>query len=104
LIGLDRGDFLIRAFGWHDIELTREEFALRTDDAMLGWNLLLAGGGVGVGQLVLAKRHEELEHATGIKLNALPVWLVMSEEVRSNARIRRVADFLSEAIGEVLRR
>ena len=103
LIGLDRGEFLIRAFAAHGIGLAREEFALRTDDGMLGWNLLLAGAGVGVGQLVLARRHEQLEQVSAIPLSPLPVWLVMSEEVRSNNRIRRVADFLSDSIGDVLR-
>jgi hypothetical protein len=33
----------------------------------------------------------------------LPVWLVMQEEVRSNARIRRVADFLAATLGDILR-
>ena len=104
LIGLDRGDFLIRGFAAYGINLTREEFALRTDDAMLTWNLLLAGAGVGIAQVVLAKRHSELEQVgAGIGLGALPVWLVMSEEVRINARIRRVADFLSTALTDVLR-
>ena len=103
LIGLDRSDFLTRAFAAYGIVLMREEFALRTDDVVLGWNLLLAGAGVGVGQIIIARRHPELELVDSIRLSALPVWLVMSEEVRSNARIRRVADFLSDAIGEVLR-
>jgi DNA-binding transcriptional LysR family regulator len=104
LIGLDRGDFLIRAFAEHIFPCARDDFALRTDDAMLSWNLLLAGGGIAIAQLVLAHRHPDLEqiHA-GITLGALPVWLVMSEEVRNNARIRRVADFLSSALVEVLR-
>ena len=103
LIGLDRSDFLIRGFAAYGLSLVREDFALRTDDGMLGWNLLLAGAGVGVGQLVLARRHADLELVDAIRLSALPVWLVMSEDVRSNARIRRVADFLSDAIGDVLR-
>jgi DNA-binding transcriptional LysR family regulator len=104
LIGLDRSDFLLRGFARYGINLTREEFALRTDDGLLTWNLLLAGGGVGVAQVILAQRHSELEQVgAGIDLGALPVWLVMSEEVRSNARIRRVADFLSDAIGSILR-
>lgn len=104
LIGLDRSDFLLRGFAAFGINLTREEFALRTDDGLLTWNLLLAGGGVGIAQVILAKRHSELEQVeAGINLGALPVWLVMSEEVRTNARIRRVADFLSLSLTDVLR-
>jgi len=104
LIGLDRGDFLIRAFAAYQIDLAREQFAFRTDDGMLTWNLVLAGAGIGVGQVILAKRHPELEQVDGgIALGALPVWLVMSEEVRTNARIRRVADFISMALGDLLR-
>lgn len=105
LIGLDREDVLIRGFAAHGIRLTREDFAFRTDDGMLTWNLLLAGAGVGIGQVILARRHAELEQvAAGITLGALPVWLVMSEEVRTNARIRRTADFLSAEIGKLLSR
>jgi len=103
LIGFDRSDFLLRGLAAYGISLTREEFALRTDDGMLTWNLLLAGAGVGIAQVILAKRHSELEQVdAGIGLGALPVWLVMSEEVRTNARIRRVADFLSAALTDVL--
>ncbi len=102
IIGLDRSDLLIRAFAGRDIHLRREGFALRTDDAMLAWGLLLAGAGIGIAQVVLANRHHDLEQIDAGKLGALPVWLVMSEEVRSNARVRRVADFLSSALTEVL--
>jgi DNA-binding transcriptional LysR family regulator len=105
LIGLDRNDFLIRGFAAYGMALAREDFALRTDDAMLTWNLLLAGAGVGIAQVLIARRHAELEQVdASIQLGALPVWLVMSEEVRSNARIRRVADVLASALGDVLNR
>jgi DNA-binding transcriptional LysR family regulator len=104
LIGLDRSEFLLKVFAEHGVALTREAFAFRTDDSMLAWNLLLAGAGIGIAQVVLANRHPELERVHGgISLGALPVWLVMSEEVRNNARIRRVADLLSAAISNTLR-
>lgn len=103
LIGLDRSDLLIRGFAAYGIALAREEFSLRTDDAMLTWNLLLSGAGIGIAQVILAKRQSDLEQVdAGIDLGTLPVWLVMSEEVRSNARIRRVADFLSSALTDLL--
>ncbi|MFN4156457.1 MAG: LysR family transcriptional regulator [Paracoccaceae bacterium] len=103
LIGLDRNDFLIRGFAAHGIPLAREEFSLRTDDPMLTWNLLLSGAGIGVAQVIIARRHADLEQVdAGIALGALPVWLVMSEEVRSNARIRRVAEVLSSALSRLL--
>ncbi|MFN4100949.1 MAG: LysR family transcriptional regulator [Pararhodobacter sp.] len=103
LIGLDRSDFLIRGFAAFGIALAREEFSLRTDDPMLSWNLLLSGAGIGIAQVLLAKRESDLEQVGALPdLGALPVWLVMSEEVRSNARIRRVADFLSSALTKIL--
>jgi hypothetical protein len=57
-----------------------------------------------VGFSALARRHPELQQVdAGLGLGALPVWLVMSEEVRTHARIRRVADFLSSGLTDILR-
>jgi DNA-binding transcriptional LysR family regulator len=104
LIGFDRLDTLIRGFAGHDMHLSRDDFVLRTDDAMLAWQLMLAGAGIGVGQVVIARRHGQLEQVdAGMKLQALPVWLVMSEDARNSARIRRVADVLSTHLSAILR-
>ena len=104
-IGFDRSDQLIRGLAAYGLHFAREEFALRSDDQMVGWQLMLAGAGIGVAQVLLAHRYPELEQVdAGLRFAPLPVWLVMSEEVRSNARIRRVADFLTTALTDVLRR
>lgn len=73
---------------------------------MVYWHLLLAGAGLGLAQSLLARRQTDLAEVLidGMRLPVLPVWLVMHEDVRRNARIRRVADYLSQALGELLRR
>ena len=104
VIGFDRGDGILKAFAAQGHPVTRENFPVRCDDQMVYWNLLLAGAGLGFTQVLLASRHPELERVeVGLRLPVLPVWLVMHEEVRGNARIRRVADFVGAALGTMLR-
>ncbi|HET6240291.1 MAG TPA: LysR family transcriptional regulator [Acetobacteraceae bacterium] len=104
VIGFDRGDAIIKAYAAHGYSVTREYFPVRCDDQMVYWNLLMAGAGVGFAQVLLAGRHPELEKVDiSMGYPDLPVWLVMQEEVRSNARIRRVADFLAATLGDILR-
>ena len=75
---------------------------MRCDDQMVYWNLTLAGLGVGFAQVMLADRVATLERVPIDLIPPMPVWLVMHEEVRTSARIRRVADFLATAITELL--
>lgn len=104
VLGLDRSEAVIKVYAAHGRPLDREAFSIRCDDQMVYWNLLLAGNGIGFAQTLLAARHPELERVDiGIHLPAMPVWLVMHEDVRSNPRIRRVADFMSEALSGLLR-
>lgn len=104
LIGFDRSDGIIKAYAANGHPVTREEFPIRCDDQMLYWNLLLAGAGVGFAQVLVASRYPELERVeVDLRVPPIPMWLVMHEEVRTNARIRRVADFLAAALGDILR-
>ncbi len=103
VIGFDRSDLILKGYAYHGFPVTREQFPVRCDDQMVCWHLLLAGAGLGFAQTLLAGRRPELEPVhIGMFVPPLPVWLVMHEEVRSNARIRRVADFLSAALTEIL--
>jgi DNA-binding transcriptional LysR family regulator len=105
VIGFDRSDLILKGYAFHGFPVTREQFPIRCDDQMVCWHLLLAGAGLGFAQTLLAGRRPELEPIEiGMMIPPLPVWLVMHEEVRTNARIRRVADFLTAALGEILRK
>ena len=104
VLGFDRSDALLRAYAAHGLRATRTDFPIRCDDQMVYWNLRLAGAGLGFAQVLLAARHPELELAEiGLALAPLPAWLVLHEEVRGNARIRRVADCLTDTLGALLR-
>ncbi|EGF93510.1 bacterial regulatory helix-turn-helix protein, lysR family protein [Asticcacaulis biprosthecium C19] len=99
IIGFDRDDAMLKGFAAQGAVVTREQFPLRCDDQMVDWHLLLAGAGLGIAQRRLGDAQTNLERLdVGLTLPVLPIWLVMHEDVRSNARIRRVADFLSQRI------
>lgn len=102
VIGFDRSDVILKLYAAAGCPVAREAFPLRCDDQMVCWNLLLAGAGIGFAQVLLAERHPNLERVDLDMMAPMPVWLVMHEEVRSNARIRRVADFLAASIGDLL--
>lgn len=103
LIGFDRSDAILRVYADNGLAVQREDCPIRCDDQMVYWNLLLTGAGVGFTQSLLAAREPSLERVNlGLRLPALPVWLVMHEDVRTNARIRRVADGLAEGLHEYL--
>ena len=104
-VRFDRDDAIIRNFQARGLAVDRHSFGVRTDDQVLGWRLLRAGAGLGFAQVKLAETAPELERLLpDLPLPSLPVWLVMHEEVRANARIRRVADALSDGLRAFLTR
>ena len=104
VIGFDRSEVILKLYAAAGHSVAREAFPIRCDDQMVGWGLLLAGAGLGFAQVMLAEREETLERLNFDLVPPMPVWLVMHEEVRSNARIRRVADFLAESLKRLLRK
>ncbi len=99
VIGFDRAEDILKGYAAHGFPVTREQFPVRCDDQIVYWHLLLAGAGIGFAQRLLADAQPGLGRLDiGMALPPLPVWLVMHEDVRSNARIRRVADRLAAMI------
>jgi DNA-binding transcriptional LysR family regulator len=103
LIGYDRDDTIERGFVALGLPLPRETFVLRTDDQLAYGRLIAAGAGIG---FVAAYN---LRHWPGVlpllpmlKIPPLQCWLAVHREIRGNALMRRVADFLAQAIPEEL--
>jgi DNA-binding transcriptional LysR family regulator len=105
LIGYDRDQTIVRGFAALGLVLPRERFALRTDDQVAYGRLVAAGAGIG-----FVARYN-LRHWPGVvavlpqlAIPPLPCWLAVHREIRGNRLVRRVWDFLAEAIPAELER
>jgi DNA-binding transcriptional LysR family regulator len=105
LIGYDRDDTIVRGFARMGFPIAREAFALRTDDHVVYGQLVAAGAGIGF------VAHYNSAHWPGVErllpmlqIAPLPCWLAVHREIGSNKVVRRVYDFLAEAIARELER
>lgn len=99
LIGLDRSDLLIKGYRDLSVAITRESFAFRCDQQLVGWEMVKAGMGIGAGMVWLANRQPELVRVFPDDVGVpLPLWLTAHAELRFSRRTRRVYDFLAEAL------
>ncbi|WP_417597881.1 LysR family transcriptional regulator [Pararhodobacter oceanensis] len=100
-IGYDRDERILRMMRAMGFEVSRDFFALRCDDQTVYWELTRAGCGIGGSQVTVAEDDPLLERVLpDLELPALPLWLAAPQALRSNPRIRRVWDFLAEALGD----
>ena len=103
LVGMDRDDSIVRGFAAMGLPLTREQFAFRSDDLNVYWEAVRAGLGIGfVADYIVRTDPEVVPLLSTLRIPALPVWLAVHREVRSNRRIRQVYDFLARGIAEAL--
>lgn len=98
LIGSDTSNWLIEGMEKSGFSATREIFPIRTDNLIAYHNLIVAGAGVGVAQVNLAKRDGLVQIMPELVLPDLPVWLVAHQELKTSARIRFVFDFLTREL------
>jgi DNA-binding transcriptional LysR family regulator len=98
LIGFDRDAAAFRSLRGA-LSVSREIFALRTDDDYAQLNALRAGFGIGGAQAGIAARDTALvpvlSNAIGFKLE---MWLVMHEDLRASRRVRLLFDHLATAL------
>lgn len=99
LVGFDRDETMRRGFVASGIAATREHFALRTDDQVAYVHLIASGAGIGFLTHYVARQLEGVRAVVpGLRIAALPVWLVVHREIRGNRVVRRVFDFLAERL------
>lgn len=76
-----------------------ERIVCTTTDHANAWHMLRAGIGIGTGLSILAERDSQivpvLPEAT---LPKFPVWLVTHRELKTQARLRVVMDYLTQAL------
>jgi DNA-binding transcriptional LysR family regulator len=105
LIGYDRDDTIVRGFARLGLALAREAFALRTDDQVAYGRLVASGAGIGfVARYNLAQWPGVVPLLPMLAIPPLPCWLAVHREIRGSRVVRRVFDFLADAIPRELAR
>jgi DNA-binding transcriptional LysR family regulator len=103
LIGYDRDETIVRGFSGMGLDMPRERFALRTDDQVAYGRLVAAGAGIGfVAAYNLLRWPGVRPLLPMLKIPPLPCWLAVHREIRGNRVVRRVYDFLAEALPAAL--
>lgn len=98
-VGFDRDEMLIRGMRAAGFQVSRDFFALRTDDQAAHWHLVRAGGGLGVLQQAIGAADPAVERLLpDLALPTLPVWLTAHEALRPVPRVARVWNVLTAAL------
>lgn len=99
IIGLDRADELLQGFARFGMPVPREWFPIRCDDHVVGWQMVIAGAGIGFAQVPIAEAEPRVVRLPVEDIGfALPLWLAYHEDLRPNRRIRFVADRLADGL------
>jgi len=99
LIGYDRDDTIERGFAQLGLVLPRHAFALRTDDQVAYGRLIASGAGIGFVALYNTAHWPGVQRLLPmLQIPPLPCWLAVHREIRGSKVVRRVYDFLAEAI------
>ena len=99
LIGYDRDTTIEQGFARLGLPLQHAQFALRTDNQIVYSQLVAAGAGIGfVAAYTLPCWPGVQPLLPMLKIPPLPCWLAVHREIRGNPVVRRVYDFLADAL------
>lgn len=104
LVGYDRDEVILRGFARMGVTLSRADFAVRTDDQVAYGRLVAEGAGIGfVARYNLREWPGVVALLPSLAIPALPCWLAVHREIRSNPLMRTVYDFLARELPSQLR-
>lgn len=99
LLGFDRSDEIIEGFARAGIALDRSTFKIRSDNQLVLWEAICAGGGIGFAQRPMAAATPNVEICLEtMPLPRLETYLALHGDLRQSPRIRHVADYVYEAM------
>ncbi len=103
LIADDAAGAVLQGLRRAGLQVDAERFVLRTDDLIAYWQALRAGLGIGFVSTYLARSDPQvLPVLPEIRIDPLPMWLVVHRELRGNRIVRRVFDFLAREVPRAL--
>ena len=103
MIGYDKGEDILRGFQANFFPITREAFALRSDDLIVQWQAVRAGLGVGFLANYMVQGDDQVQRILpALPLPGLAMWLTVHREIRTSQRIRAVYDFLAQSLPSAL--
>ena len=100
LIGSDADTSILRGFAALGFNIQPSAFALRSDDFVVQVRAAQAGYGVGFLADYSVRDDPDMVKLLPqqLRIPPLPMWLAVHREIRTNARIRAVYDFLAQAL------
>ena len=103
-VAFDRTDQLIEAYRPFGLDLTQAHFPLVTENHIVQWELVKQGAAVGVMLELVGDAEPLVERALpDVDPYVGETWLVVHRELRTSRRVRRVFDYLAEALREIER-
>lgn len=102
IIGYDRSTLIIDSMRAMGLEVTRDFFKFRADDQVVCWQMVRAGFGIGFNHTKIGDADPTLVRIAGSEMaGQMPVWLTAHPELRNTPRIRRIFDFLRDALRDI---
>jgi DNA-binding transcriptional LysR family regulator len=99
LIGYDRSELIIEGMRRMGFSATRDNFAFRSDDQVVCWQMVLAGFGIGFNQVTIGDRDPRvIRISEDLSVGSIPIWLTAHSGLKTNPRVRRVFDVLAQHI------